>query len=109
MKLEDFFNQTLSQSITEKSFLMQKAALLIFRHCCLEIGLWSEYNRWYSSYKLNVDTAKVFYSLLTELLPIDVPAALAAHINTVITQIIHEFGYFELIYINMLLFSSNLN
>lgn len=85
MKLEDFFNQTLSQSITEKSFLMQKAALLVFRHCCVEIGLWSEYNRWYSSYKPNVDTAKVFYSLLTELLPIDVPAALAAHINTVIT------------------------
>uniref|UniRef100_A0A2S2NBR7 Fanconi anemia group A protein n=1 Tax=Schizaphis graminum TaxID=13262 RepID=A0A2S2NBR7_SCHGA len=82
LKLEEFFNQTLSKSTTEKSFLMQKAALLIFRHCCLEIGLWSEYNRWYSSYKPNVDAAKVFYSLLTELLPIDLPAALAAHINT---------------------------
>jgi len=85
VKLEEFFNQTLSQSTTEKSFLTQKAALLIFRQCCLEIGLWSEYGRWYSSYKPNVDNAKVFYSLLTELLPIDLPAALAAHINTVIT------------------------
>lgn len=64
---------------------MCKATLLIFRHCCLEIGLWSEYSRWYSSYKLNLDIAKVFYSLLTKLLPDDLPAALASHINTVIT------------------------
>ncbi|KAL4091999.1 hypothetical protein QTP88_026590 [Uroleucon formosanum] len=82
LKLEEFFNQTLSKSTTEKSFILQKAALLIFRQCCLEIGLWSEYSRWYSSYKPNVDNAKIFYSLLTELLPIDLPAALAAHINT---------------------------
>jgi len=87
VKLEEFFNLTLSKSTTDKNFLTQKAALLIFRQCCLEIGLWSEYSRWYSSYKPNVDIAKVFYSLLTELLPIDLPAALAAHINTtVITQ-----------------------
>lgn len=62
---------------------MCKATLLAFRHCCLEIGLWSEYSRWYGSYKPNVDTAKVFYSLLTELLPYDLPAAIAAHIKTV--------------------------
>lgn len=64
---------------------MCKAALLIFRHCCLEIGLWSEYSRWYSSYTPNVELAKVFFSLLTELIPCDLPAALAAHINTVFT------------------------
>ncbi|XP_025405268.1 uncharacterized protein LOC112679609 isoform X3 [Sipha flava] len=81
LKLEELFNQTLCSSSTNKDFLKCKATLLIFRHCCLEIGLWSEYSRWYSSYKPNVDTAKVFYSLLTELLPNDLPAALAAHTN----------------------------
>lgn len=84
VKLEELLNQTLSSSTSRLNFLMCKATLLIFRHCCLEIGLWSEYSRWYSSYKPNVDIAKVFYSLLTELLPGDLPAALASHINTVI-------------------------
>lgn len=84
VKLEDLFNQTLLKSITTLDFPTCKATLLVFRHCCLEIGLWSEYSRWYSSYKPNVDTAKIFYALLTELLPYDLPAALAAHINTVI-------------------------
>ncbi|VVC43188.1 Hypothetical protein CINCED_3A017688 [Cinara cedri] len=81
LKLEELFNQTLSSSTATKDFLMCKATLLIFRHCCLEIGLWSEYSRWYSSYKPNVDTAKVFYSLLTKLLLDDLPAALASHLN----------------------------
>lgn len=84
VKLEELLNQTLSSSTTDKDFLMCKATLLIFRHCCLEIGLWSEYSSWYSSYKPNVDTAKVFYSVLTELLLDDLPAALASHLNAVI-------------------------
>lgn len=84
-KLEDLFNQTLSESTSANNLSMCKATLLVFRHCCLEIGLWSEYSRWYSSYKPNVDTAKAFYSLLTELLPYDLPAAIAAHTNIVIT------------------------
>lgn len=83
-KLEELLNQTLSKSVTMKNFIMCKATLLVFRHCCLEIGLWSEYSRWYSLYKPNLDTAIVFYSLLTDLLNVDLPAALAAHINTVI-------------------------
>jgi len=81
-KLEEQFTQTLLELSTAKHFSKCKAALLIFRHCCLEIGLWAEYSRWYSSYKPNVNNAKVLYSLLTELLPIDLPAAIAAHINT---------------------------
>lgn len=84
VKLEELFNQTLSTSTTAGDFLICKATLLIFRHCCLEIGLWSEYSRWYSSYKPNVNTANVFYSLLTELLINDLPAALASHLNAVI-------------------------
>lgn len=105
-KLEEQFNQTLSKSTSGEDFLMCKATLLIFRHCCLEIGLWSEYSRWYSSYKLNVDTAKVFYSLLTELLPIDLPAALAAHIKTVIIVPLScyvHYAIFMFIFFNLLL------
>lgn len=98
-KLEEQFNQTLSKSTSGEHFLMCKATLLIFRHCCLEIGLWSEYSRWYSSYKLNVDTAKVFYSLLTELLPIDLPAALAAHIKTVIIVLLSFHVHYAYIYV----------
>lgn len=74
----------MSKSTTVEDYSLCKATLLVFRHCCLEIGLWSEYSRWYSSFKPNVDTAKVFYSLLNKLLPSDLPAALAAHTNIVI-------------------------
>jgi len=83
-KLEDQFTQALDRTTTATDFLMCKASLLIFRHCCLEIGLWAEYSRWYTSYKLNVNNTKVFYFLLIELLPVDLPAALAAHLNNVI-------------------------
>ncbi|XP_050545744.1 Fanconi anemia group A protein homolog isoform X4 [Daktulosphaira vitifoliae] len=79
--LEQLFNKTLSNWLSKEDFAVCKAALLVFRHCCLNIGLWSEYSRWYTSYKVDVKTAKVFYALLIYLVPYELPAALAAHTN----------------------------
>ncbi|XP_050436466.1 Fanconi anemia group A protein homolog [Adelges cooleyi] len=82
LKFEHLLNHTLSKSELNDEFTLCKATLLVFRHCCLDIGLWSEYRRWYSSYKPSVETAQNFYKLLTHLIPYDLPAALASHTNT---------------------------